>query len=166
MTNQTTGTRTIPAIPPTVPIPTDVEGDPTHLAAAEWFLRLHGAEASVEDTLAWQRWLHESASHAEAFARIEEVSQVLRSVPPPAAVTASRLASDRYDASIPLKDWKEREAARKDCHLLYAALESDRTVASLDETIRRLFAAACPAAVEIRDVVWVNPDRDDDEALE
>ena len=112
MTNQTTGTRAIPAIPPTAPIPTDVEGDPTHLAAAEWFVRLHGAEASVEDTLAWQRWLHESASHAEAFARIEEVSQVLRSVPPPAAVTASRLASDRYDASMPLKDWKEPEAAR------------------------------------------------------
>jgi transmembrane sensor len=112
MINQTTGTRATPAFPPAAPIPTDVERDPTHLAAAEWFVRLHVAEASVEDTLAWQRWLNESPSHAEAFARIEEVSQVLRSVPPPAAVTASRLASDRYDASIPLKDWKEPKVTR------------------------------------------------------
>src|ERR1700678_4110098 len=106
MTNQTT------AIRPTAPFPTDVERDPTHHTAAEWFVRLHGAATSVEDTLAWQRWLNESPSHAEAFARIEEVSQVLRSVPPPALVTASQLAGDRYDGSIPLKDWKEPEAAR------------------------------------------------------
>src|ERR1700679_2354023 len=90
----------------TNPIPADVERDPTHLAAAEWFVRLHSPGVSVEETLAWQDWVRESPYHAQAFARIEEVSQVLRSVPPPPAVPASQLAGDRYDASIPLKDWK------------------------------------------------------------
>ena len=97
---------------PTTSIPTDVERDPAHLAAAEWFVRLHSPDVSVEETLAWQGWLRESPYHARAFARIEEVSQVLRAVPPPPAVPASQLAGDRYDASIPLKDWKEPVAVR------------------------------------------------------
>jgi transmembrane sensor len=91
----------------TPPIPADVERDPTHLAAADWFVRLQGPAVSVEETLAWQGWLRESPYHAQAFARIEEVSQALRAVPPPPAVLPSRLAGDRYDASIPLKDWKK-----------------------------------------------------------
>jgi len=98
---------------PTAPIPADVERDPVHLAAAEWFVRLQSAAVSVEDTHAWQGWLNESPRHAQAFARIEEVSQVLRSVPLPAAVPASRLAGDRYDATVPLKEWKAPRAARR-----------------------------------------------------
>jgi transmembrane sensor len=97
---------------PTAPHPSDVERDPTHLAAAEWFVRLHGPDVSVEETLALQDWLHESPHHARAFARIEEVSQAVRRVSAPAAVVTSRLATDRYDGSMPLKDWKEPEARR------------------------------------------------------
>ena len=112
MTNQTTGTRESQRsrqLPRSRPMSSGTRltsPRPNGLSACT------ARTASVEDTLAWQRWLNESPSHAEAFARIEEVSQALRSVPPPAAVTANRLASDRYDASIPLKDWKEPEAAR------------------------------------------------------
>ncbi|MDB6010019.1 MAG: hypothetical protein JWL65_2269 [Gammaproteobacteria bacterium] len=84
----------------------DIERDPAHLAAAEWFVRLQGAEVSLEDTLAWQGWLNESPGNARAFARIEAVSQAVRSVPVPRAVPATRLAADHYDASVPLKDWK------------------------------------------------------------
>jgi transmembrane sensor len=96
----------------TASIPTDVERDPTHLAAAEWFVRLHSPDVSVEETLAWQAWLSESPHHARAFARIEEVSHAVRRVPPPAAVVTSRLAGDHYDGSIPLEDWKEPDARR------------------------------------------------------
>jgi transmembrane sensor len=94
----------------TAPIPADVERDPAHLAAAEWFVRMQSAEVSIEETLACQRWLSESPDHAQAFARIEEVSRVLRSVPPPPAVAPRRLDGDRYDGSIPLKDWKQPRA--------------------------------------------------------
>lgn len=99
-------------INPGTRIPSDIERDPAHLAAAEWFVRLQGTEVSLEDTLAWQRWLNESPENARAFARIEEVSQALRFVPVPPAVAASQLAADRYDASVPLKDWKEPRTAR------------------------------------------------------
>src|ERR1700722_18603458 len=90
----------------------DIERDPAHVAAAEWFVRLQGAEVSLEDTLAWQAWLNESPGNARAFARIEAVSQAVRSVPVPRPVAAARLAADRYDASVPLKDWKASRAAR------------------------------------------------------
>jgi len=99
-------------INPTLPIPADVERDPAHLAAAEWFVRLQASDVSVEDTLAWQSWLKESPHHARAFARMEEVAQAVRSVQPPGAVAAARLAADRYDGSIPLKDWREPGVAR------------------------------------------------------
>jgi transmembrane sensor len=91
---------------PGTPYSSDIERDPPHVAAAEWFVRLQGTEVSLEDTLAWQSWLNESPGHARAFARIEEVSQALRSIPVPRAVSADRLAADRYDASIPLKEWQ------------------------------------------------------------
>jgi transmembrane sensor len=97
---------------PATPSSSDVERDPTHLAAAEWFVRLQGSEVSLEDTLAWQAWLNESPANARAFARIEEVSQVLRSLPTPRAVPPRQLAGDRYDASVPLKDWKKPRAPR------------------------------------------------------
>jgi transmembrane sensor len=90
------------------PLPRDIERDPTHLAAAEWFIRLYGREVSIEDTLAWQAWLNESPENVRAFARIEELSQALRSVPVPERVSQRELTRDRYDASIPLKDWSPR----------------------------------------------------------
>jgi transmembrane sensor len=93
---------------PGAPFSMDIERDPAYLAAADWFVRLQGTEVSVEDTLAWQAWLNESPKNAEAFTRIEELSQVLRSVPVPLAIPAEELARDRYDASVPLKEWKER----------------------------------------------------------
>ena len=91
----------------------DIERDPIHLAAAEWYVRLHSGEVSIEDTLAWQRWLNESPANSHAFARIEEVAHVLRAVPAPSTVSARRFARDRYDASVPLKDWEEPHTPRR-----------------------------------------------------
>jgi transmembrane sensor len=91
----------------------DVERDPTHLAAADWLVRLQSTEVSLEDTLAWQAWLNEKPTNAQAFARLEEISQVLRDVPIPAAVCQRRFDRDRYDASVPIKDWHAPGAARR-----------------------------------------------------
>ena len=52
---------------------------------------------------------------------------------------------------------------RKDFHLLEAAQATDQTVASLDENARRLFAQATQHIGEIRDIVWVNPERTEEE---
>ena len=53
----------------------------------------------------------------------------------------------------------EIKALQKDFHLLQAALATDQTVISLDETIRGLFKQASQQVGEIRDIIWVNPDR-------
>ena len=57
----------------------------------------------------------------------------------------------------------EIEDMQKDFHLLEAALVTDQTVVSLDETIRQLFARAAQLVGEIRDIIWVNPERMEEE---
>ncbi len=54
---------------------------------------------------------------------------------------------------------KEVNAMLKDFHLLGAALATDMIVISLDESIRTLFAYASRQVGEIRDIIWVNPER-------
>lgn len=54
---------------------------------------------------------------------------------------------------------KDIEALQKDFRLLQAALATDQTVISLDETIRGLFKQASQSVGEIRGIIWVNPDR-------
>jgi transmembrane sensor len=95
-----------------IPFSTDIERDPTHLAAADWLVRLQSTDVSIEETLAWQAWLNENPTNAQAFARIEEISQVLRDVPAPSAVSARQFARDRYDASVPIKDWDQPHERR------------------------------------------------------
>lgn len=60
-------------------------------------------------------------------------------------------------------DAHEIEAMEKDFHLLQAALATDQTVISLDETVRGLFKRASQQVGEIRDIIWVNPDRTEEE---
>ena len=57
----------------------------------------------------------------------------------------------------------EIEEMRKDFHLLEAARATARTVISLDENIRGCFARAAQHIGEIRDIVWVNPERTEEE---
>ena len=95
-----------------MPFSPEIENDPLHLAAADWFVRLQSTEVSLEETLAWQAWIHENPANAEAFARIEEISHALCDVPAPAEVPAALLALDRYDASVPIGNWKPRRAPR------------------------------------------------------
>ena len=54
---------------------------------------------------------------------------------------------------------KDINALLKDFHLLGAALETDHTIISRDETIRGLFKRAAQQVGEIRGIIWVNPDR-------
>jgi transmembrane sensor len=81
--------------------------DPVHMAAADWFARLREPDVSLEDTMAWQRWISADTRHAEAFARIEEVSNVLRAMPRPPLPLSSDDPGDHYDASVPLSTWRK-----------------------------------------------------------
>jgi len=60
---------------------------------------------------------------------------------------------------------KGRRAMEKDCLLLEAALKSDHRVASLDETVRNLFHHAAKTVREIRSIVWVNPDKEEENVI-
>jgi transmembrane sensor len=99
-------------VEPRMPLSHEIENDPLHLAAADWLVRLQSTEVSLEETLAWQAWIQENPANAEAFARIEEISHAICEVPAPATVPAALLARDRYDASVPIGDWKPRRARR------------------------------------------------------
>ena len=57
----------------------------------------------------------------------------------------------------------EIELMEKDFHLLQAALATDQTVISLDETVRGLFKQASQQVGEIRNIIWVNPDKTTEE---
>ena len=59
----------------------------------------------------------------------------------------------------------EIEAIQKDFHLLQAALATDQTVISLDETVRQLFKQASQQVGEIRNIIWVNPDRTEEQPI-
>jgi len=50
-----------------LPLPSDIERDPVHQAAAEWFVRLQDAPVSMDEVVAWQNWISESPRHAEAL---------------------------------------------------------------------------------------------------
>ena len=59
----------------------------------------------------------------------------------------------------------EIAAMEKDLHLLQAALATDQTVVSLDETIRRLFAQASLQVGEIKNIIWVNPEQTEEQPI-
>jgi transmembrane sensor len=91
----------------------NIEHDPAHLAAADWLLRLQSQPLSIEETLAWQAWLSESPDHSRAFARLEEVQQAMRGMQAVSMPKVEELAGDRYDASVPLSDWRPGRTNRR-----------------------------------------------------
>lgn len=56
-------------------------------------------------------------------------------------------------------------ALKKDLHLLHAALATDKTIISCEQFVRTLFAHASRQVDEIRGIVWVNPDRTEEEPI-
>ena len=61
---------------------------------------------------------------------------------------------------------RERDALLKDVHLIEAALKADFAVVSLDETARTLFREIAHEAGLLKPVVWVNPVRKEESAIE
>ena len=57
------------------------------------------------------------------------------------------------------------EAMLKDVILLEAAIKTDRSVISMDQKARRLFAGACVCIGYIRDIQWANPCIPEEDAI-
>ncbi|RKU09608.1 hypothetical protein C6503_20870 [Candidatus Poribacteria bacterium] len=104
---------------------------------------------------------NEWKNHQSRFARRWRVSmdarkRINRIDPPEDEELQAKVTTTTNDAD-------EIEALRKDFHLLQAALVTDQTIISLDETIRGLFKQASQQVGEIRNIIWVNPDRTTEE---
>lgn len=55
----------------------------------------------------------------------------------------------------PEEQASNERAIEKDCHLIEAALDTDKIIASFDGKAQRLFARACQRVHEIRRIMWV-----------
>jgi hypothetical protein len=60
---------------------------------------------------------------------------------------------------------QDRESMKKDLCLIEAALAADQIVVSRDEAVRALFAQVSQKVGELRTVVWVNPDKAEEQPI-
>jgi hypothetical protein len=107
--------------------------------------------------------LEEWHRHKSKFARHWLASMFARKKAKLIGSAKDRQLHDKIDRAA--QSEKARAAMLKDVHLLEAALATDEIVVALDETVRGLFIEAVISVGEIRNVVWVNPDRADEEPL-
>lgn len=61
---------------------------------------------------------------------------------------------------------KQHKELVKDLCLIEAAITTDKTVISLDEKARKLFDKAATQMTELRNIVWVNPDKAEEKPIE
>lgn len=59
----------------------------------------------------------------------------------------------------------QKNAMLKDCHLIEAAINTDRRIISLDDTARKLFVGLSHSVADIQDVLWVNPVSDTEQVI-
>lgn len=59
----------------------------------------------------------------------------------------------------------EKDAMLKDCHLIEAAINTDRRIISLDDAARKLFVELSLSVTDIQDVLWVNPALDERQVM-
>ena len=95
--------------------------------------------------------------HASRFARRWRVSMDARKKVDRINPPEDQTLQDKITTTT--SDENEIEVMEKDFHLLQAALATDQTVISLDETVRELFARTSQSVGEIQHIIWVNPDR-------
>jgi hypothetical protein len=72
----------------------------------------------------------------------------------------------RAEIEAAASDENDLKVVEEDIHLIEAALRTDRCVVSLDEKARAFFARASRKVAQIRDVVWVNPERMEEKPLD
>jgi transmembrane sensor len=82
------------------------ESDPLLTAAAEWFARLQDPAIPLEAVSEWQSWMSADPRHARAFRSLEDLWQDFGEIPDPLPSERAALAADRYDASVPVGEWR------------------------------------------------------------
>lgn len=108
--------------------------------------------------------LKEWKDHESSFARDWRIGMIAKKK---LYIIKGETVDDRFRAKIanigltirPLRE------LLKDCLLIEAAMKSDKSIISLDEEARLGFRRASLPIREIRTIVWVNPERTDDDPI-
>lgn len=85
-----------------------LSNDPTLLAAAEWFERLHTGEVDPETISRWQQWLADKPEHKRAFDEYLALWQRLDEIPAVPLPTPTQISADAYDAEESVAGWLSR----------------------------------------------------------
>jgi hypothetical protein len=60
---------------------------------------------------------------------------------------------------------EQKNAMLKDCHLIEAAISTDKRIISLDDTARNLFVGLSEGIADMQDILWVNPVSDTEKVM-
>ncbi len=102
--------------------------------------------------------------HLSRFSRKWRVSmEAKKKVYRPGSVVDDEL---RAKISLAASSRQERSTLSKDTLLIEAALATDHAIAALDDTAREAFRRAANSVHRIRRIVWVNPDKADERAID
>jgi transmembrane sensor len=96
----------------------DAEHDSVLQEAAQWSLELSSGDIPAERIAQWQQWLATSEAHRAAFDRIQSTwSAVDRYASGSVAWPSdAEVASDVYDGSVSVSDWRVRVATKRASH--------------------------------------------------
>ncbi len=72
----------------------------------------------------------------------------------------------RAEVAATAESVSNQAAILKDMLLIEAALASDKAIIALDEVVRNLFRTATESVGHLRPILWVNPDKPEEEPLE
>jgi tellurite resistance protein len=72
----------------------------------------------------------------------------------------------RHKVELVTLNEKKRVAILKDIHLAEAAIKADKIVMSMDETVRNCFHETAQTIGVLKQIVWVNPSRNEEKPLE
>jgi hypothetical protein len=81
-------------------------------------------------------------------------------------ISPDSLLKERVINSVKPEAVKQKKDMLEDYFLLEAALASNKTGISLDDKVRKLFSQASQNIDEIKEIVWVNPDKSEEKAIE
>jgi hypothetical protein len=108
----------------------------------------------------WSEWTKHWSKLARIWYRsLEAKKRVIRVTP--TREVATQVAE--VEATAPREN--DRLALAKDGHLMRAALSTDRRIVSFDETVRQLAQSSCKSCKHLREVIWVNPNSQSENAL-
>ena len=98
--------------------------------------------------------LHEWKTHRSKFARTWQSTMTAKRKTVTMNVEPDQSLRSKIDSS---SQGAAQQAMRKDVHLIEAALATDRTVFSLDDTARASFGALSGFTGVLKSVNWINP---------